>query len=368
MPEVTSVRALLVCSLVLAWAGCGSSSSGSPTDAGATDAGVTDAGITDAGVTDAGAMDAGVTDAGATDAGVTDAGSIDGSVCEPKPVVIPPSEIGTLFAACPTTICATGGHCVPTAQAGGQSGYLAPCDQAGTTVCAPDEFIETLGPSLPPTCASVGGLEGRCLSKCIPMISALGDYLPQDTCSDSEVCAPCYDPRTGMDTTACDLSCDMPHDPPLTFPTCGDGLGECVPTMFIPMSFQSELPVDTCSLANTLCVPTKFVNDPSFVPPTCEAMLAGSGSGDGGVADAGAGADGGAGMDAGAGDAGASVDGGRAPGDLGPGVCLAKYLVVSYAGQTAADLLAQGPCDTGEVCAPCTDPLTGNPVSAPGCP
>ena len=46
------------------------------------------------------------------------------------------------------------------------------------------------------------------------------------------------------------------------------------------------------------------------------------------------------------------------------GVCLSKCL--SFGIQGIA--LAQGTCDGIHTCAPCTNPLTGKPTGAPGCP
>jgi hypothetical protein len=90
---------------------------------------------------------------------------------------------------------------------------LAPCVNADE-LCVPGPFIAAAGSFLVEECRSVGDTEGRCLSLCIPQVADQADFLPQTTCADTERCAPCYDPRTGEDTGACNQGCDTgPTEP-----------------------------------------------------------------------------------------------------------------------------------------------------------
>ena len=73
----------------------------------------------------------------------------------------------------------------------------------------PDTLIETGGNFILPTCTSVFGAEGRCLSTCVPQLADTADSLPQDICDENERCTPCFDPlQDGAPPTgACELSC-----------------------------------------------------------------------------------------------------------------------------------------------------------------
>lgn len=182
------------------------------------------------------------------------------------PSVLPP---------CPN-LC--GGHCVPNAQVPDPSflSQLEACD--ASSVCVPDTFIVKAGKLTPPTCKSVGGFEGRCLSTCLPAVSEQAAQLPKDTCGDGELCTPCYDPLTGDDTGACKVSCDKgPAGPAQTFQKCcPDGKGLCVPAGSIPPDQQDKLGNDTCpqDAGAQLCVPDPFLeaqqSGQPFFPQSCE--------------------------------------------------------------------------------------------------
>src|SRR6185295_6433086 len=118
----------------------------------------------------------------------------------PTPAIDP-----SILPAC--TTCGDG-HCVPNAQIPDASllSQLGKCDD--TSSCVPDVFIETNGKFVAPTCKSVSGVEGRCLSRCLPEVASQAAQLPQDICADTEACVPCYDPLEGTDTGACKISCD----------------------------------------------------------------------------------------------------------------------------------------------------------------
>jgi hypothetical protein len=218
-----------------------------------------------------------------------------------------------------------GAHCldkslVPMAE----QSQLAAC--GSTTLCVPDSFIESGGNFIPPTCASLVGAEGRCLDEMIPQVAAQASQLPQSSCQPFERCVPCYSPLDGTDTGACKLSCDPgPKDPPKLFANCCSSQARCIPTSEIPMSEQSNLGADTCKDPGTLCVPSEMLKMP-FTPEMC------SGQNLFGAYD---------------------------------GVCLSKCLKFSFIQQLGID---HGTCsDPNHDCAPCTNPLTGQPTGAPGC-
>ncbi|MBW2455013.1 MAG: hypothetical protein JRI68_10905 [Deltaproteobacteria bacterium] len=187
-----------------------------------------------------------------------------------------PLDVSTL-PACPD--CATGGaHCLPTGLVPGEFiDQLANCDP--DTKCVPDKFIETTGLFIAKSCNSVAGVEGRCLSPCIPQIAEQANMLPQDICEPYEVCAPCYDPTTGEDTSACSLSCDPgPVNPPEVLPKCCDGVGTCVPPEIVDNvkpGQSAQLGEDTCPqhAGKLVCSPDVFVNDPNWQPQTCQTSL-----------------------------------------------------------------------------------------------
>jgi hypothetical protein len=252
--------------------------------------------------------------AGGQDAGTGDAAASQSPECTSNGgVSIDPSALPE----CPESVCETGGRCVPDQfLPPGSSELLGPCDDTNT--CVPDKFVEAGGEVEPEHCRSIGDAEGRCISKCVPQVSAQADFLPQDVCEDDELCAPCFDPRTGEDTSACTLACDMPTEDPVTFATCCEGIGTCVPDTSVPEGFRDQLPVDDCEEPDTLCAPDKFVEDLSYSPPTCTPMI----------------------------DLDIELD--------EDGVCLAKC--VAEHGSPLAAALEQSSCDAGEVCVPCTDP------------
>src|SRR5262249_46610156 len=87
-----------------------------------------------------------------------------------------------------------GAHCAPNSLVPqGQQSLFASCDNdAG--ICAPDPIIATGDNFVPSTCTSIAGVEGRCLSTCLPFVAAQAAVLPTAGCAAGEACAPCYDP------------------------------------------------------------------------------------------------------------------------------------------------------------------------------
>lgn len=216
-----------------------------------------------------------------------------------------------------------GGHCLEAGLIPDElQAQLASC--GGTALCVPDEFIESAGNSVPDTCESVAGAEGRCLSTCLPAVAEQADLLP--SCGEDHVCVPCYDPFDGTDTGACALTCDPgPTEPPVTLPECCAGEGTCVPAELVEADQVEALGQDVCPPNEGLvCAPNALIDD-TFVALPCEALLIGL--------------------------------------IFGPayeqGVCLPDCLA-------AVDnpLLAQEGCPNAHTCAPCLDPTTGQPSGA----
>jgi hypothetical protein len=232
----------------------------------------------------------------------------------------------------PSTLpaCGTDGHahCLSTALVPpAMASKLAACP---TGLCVPDVFIAAGGNYIPASCDSVDGAEGRCLDLVLPDVASQAATLPQSTCQTWEKCVPCYSPLDGGDTGACRLSCDPgPQKPKVTLTDCcvkdKKPEGKCVPTMSIPSAEQKQLGTDDCKKDVELCVPTEMLQ-PTFKPPACTAnnFLVGEYT----------------------------------------GVCLSKCLKFGIQGLA----ISGGNCDDLHECAPCTNPLTGKPTGAPGCP
>jgi hypothetical protein len=266
----------------------------------------------------------------------------DGGCVHQGPPVLDPASL-------PACSC-SGAHCVPNSLVPSAStSLLANCDTSNK--CVPDNFIVSGGNFIAATCVSVNGSEGRCLSKCLPAVQAKAAQLPQSTCTADELCSPCYDPVSGANTGACNLSCDPgPQKPPSTLGKCCGNNGTCVPSASVPDSQKSQLGVGDCAGGDAgtdagggyLCVPTELIS-------------AGGGTADGGASDGGAS------------DGGASDGGGGfiAPTcrslDNAEGRCLSTCLP-SIGAQASS--LPQSTCSADHLCAPCYDPITGADTGA----
>jgi hypothetical protein len=202
--------------------------------------------------------------------------------------------------------------------------------------CTPGDYIATGGQFQFKKCTSLQGLEGRCISTCIPQVYNQANYLPQADCAPSELCAPCFDPRlpAGQDETpACKQSCDPgpdPNAPKPKFTACGNGAGLCVPQSLVPAVFQYVVPKDTCTEAGFVCAPLEKAKDIHYNFPACEPQNATVAS--------------------------------AQPGPNGQkGGCVPKYLIDDYAvpGVPAipAGFVNQDACAPGFLCAPCNNPL-----------
>jgi hypothetical protein len=246
----------------------------------------------------------------------------------------PPVFDPTAFAACSSPTCG-GAHCVPAAIVPlAEQSLLAACTGG---LCAPDPIIATAGEFVPKACVSIAGVEGRCLSTCLPSVAeAVG--LPHAGCAAGEQCMPCFDP-TGSDpnapTGACSFACDAPTKPPTILtcpwtgppvfdptafaacssPTCGGA--HCVPAAIVPLAEQSLLAACT----GGFCAPDPIIaTGNNYIPPSCVAFA----------------------------------------GTPAEGRCLSSCLP----GIAAQPSLEQSICGTGDKCAPCTNPYTGASTGA----
>ncbi|MEK6607128.1 MAG: hypothetical protein AABZ30_05640 [Myxococcota bacterium] len=230
--------------------------------------------------------------------------------------------------------CCEGASCVPGSLVPPEeSAALSECDAGEESGwCIPDLFIETGGIFTLPTCVSIGGLEGRCISMCLPDVGAQSETLPQATCAATERCAPCCDPLSGDETGLCSLACDVGPEASCAEKAfdlcCDDSSGHCIPTELIPDDGEEGLRSsgDTWACPEaTLCVPD-VLQEPDFAGEPC-----------------------------------------TEPGIFGfgayMGVCLPSCLEFGIGGL----LLGQADCPAEWTCVPCNDPLTGDPTGAPGC-
>lgn len=212
------------------------------------------------------------------------------------------------------------------------------------SLCTPIDYIATTGSFLLKKCTSLLGLEGRCASKCIPLVYQQSGYLQRDTCGADELCAPCLDPRYPAgdpkeDTQACHVACDPgpTQTNPAKFDSCGAGGGLCVPKSLVPAEYQAILPVDTCTQADYVCAPTKKAQDINYLFPKCDPSNS--------IFDT-------------------TPDG---PGGQ-KGACVPHYLVDDTP-NVPAGIIVQDTCAAGELCAPCNNPISTPPNQPTGaCP
>lgn len=251
----------------------------------------------------------------------------------------PPIIDPAVFPACAPS-CA-GAHCVPASLVPmADQSQLAACPGG---FCAPDSITSSAGKSVPQTCTSIAGAEGRCLSTCLPAIAAQAALLPKGGCPSGEACAPCFNPvavNPALPTGACTLGCDKPAQPPTlltcpwngppvvdpaALPACdGGGCGgaHCIPAAQVPAAVQSQLA--PCNGNTGFCAPDPIISTGNnFVPASCDPF----------------------------------------PGAGVPGRCLSTCLPAVQA-KAAAGTLVQSTCAAAERCVPCNDPFDGTPTGA----
>lgn len=197
------------------------------------------------------------------------------------------------------------------------------CSADASALCVPVDWLGRDGPRAD-SCHTLGNLEGRCLPTLLPEVAEQSDRLQQESCRSAHLCVPCYDPQTGEDSRACRIGKDEPKEQPRTFATCAQGKGQCLPkrnlSRVLADADLKRLGQDSCATeSEALCVPEKWT-----------------------------------------GPSGARVDHCRLAGEL-EGRCLPSFLP-AVAGQAAR--LQQRGCETGDLCVPCFDPLTGESSGA----
>lgn len=171
----------------------------------------------------------------------------------------------------PPLDCSSNMACVDKALVGDQASKLKPCSKG---VCAPLKSVIRAGNYVPKTCKSLNGAEGRCANVGIPAIAEQKALLPKADCDDDERCAPCFDPRTGEDTSSCrQATCDAPKEKPKPFASCcGDG-GRCVPKSAVGTAADDgTLGPDSCTGDTPVCAPNPLVG----VSPPRKCSLVGS--------------------------------------------------------------------------------------------
>ncbi|MDJ0762483.1 MAG: hypothetical protein QNJ97_05785 [Myxococcota bacterium] len=150
------------------------------------------------------------------------------------------------------------------------------CPENQGLLCVPDDFIET--GFIPTTCHGVLGAEGRCVPECLPEMAKNKDLLYQDICPEKYLCAPCYDPFSGDLTGLCEMGEDTgPTEPAVTFDTCCNGGGSCIPAGLISENELDHLGPDTCEGDEALlCAPDDFFEE-DFVLDMCRSTLGAEG-------------------------------------------------------------------------------------------
>jgi hypothetical protein len=241
-----------------------------------------------------------------------------------------------IFPSCASSTCSNA-HCLPASLVpAAQQALLQKCSGGG--YCTPDPIIASANHFVPPTCTSIAGAEGRCISTCLPSIEQVAAILPKAGCAAGTVCAPCYNPTAAdptAQTGACQLGCDAPTKPPViltcpwptpppvidptTMPGCGCTGAHCLPAIAVPASSQSNL--NTCSdpsFGAGFCTPDEIIaTGGNIKPPGCAPFA--------GVTNS------------------------------TQGRCLSDCLKTIQANPT----LEQSSCASNDKCAPCWDPFSG---------
>jgi hypothetical protein len=186
-------------------------------------------------------------------------------------------------------------------------------------------------------------LEGRCLPKCFVEGNPQAGQLKQDGCATADfVCAPCYNPIDGSLTGACSQNPkgDAPKEAAKVFKACGrvgdaggPELGLCIPKAVITASGDTRASIlkqHECA-STDLCVPSLIAQNTKSCFVHCTIT-----------------------------DATVSSVAGK------EGACVPAFVAFDAAPQ-AISLLTKETCQTGEVCAPCNNPLGTPPGPSGAC-
>ncbi|MEY4576916.1 MAG: hypothetical protein RL701_1619, partial [Pseudomonadota bacterium] len=170
----------------------------------------------------------------------------------------------------------------------------------------------------PTACRALGINEGRCLPSCLPDVAKRAGELTRETCADTYLCVPCFDPRTLDNTHACDVGDDAAQERPGGFSECCGGIGWCVPDKLVKSEDLSRL--DTCAGSpGQVCAPEAWVTSQAFIPASC-----------------------------------------TAPGEIAAR-CLPECLPDVA---KRRDKLTEADCPDQHLCVPCFDPVTGDDTGA----
>jgi hypothetical protein len=186
--------------------------------------------------------------------------------------------------------------------------------------CVPKAYVASEA-TPPAQCTSWKFAEGRCLPACLPQVAKDAERLDRDSCADGHLCVPCYDPITGQDSGACRLNGDPgPQSEPKRFTPCCGGRSVCVPEPAVVAKDRSRFAQGDCTEQGYLCVPTGMAQDPNgFIPPSCTSWNG-------------------------------------AEGRCHP-ACLPEVVA-------QAPRIAQESCESGYLCVPCFDQITGEDTEA----
>ena len=230
-----------------------------------------------------------------------------------------PSQAPVVFGTC----CGELGRCVPNAWIEADDRpQLSRLECSSTEeLCVPEPLARDERAQVQHCTVAGTRAEGRCLPACLPPVAARATQLAADGCEAGQLCTPCFDPLDGDGTGACELGGDRgATQPPVTFASCAGGVGKCVPSTLVEASDQPRLARESCADADALCVPTALARDPLFKFASCNTNAADS-----------------------------------------EGRCLPAFLPEVAA---RAKQLSQDSCRSGQLCAPCYDPLTGEATAA----
>jgi hypothetical protein len=291
---------------------------------------------------------------GGTAAGTGGAGT--GGVPLPEPYVCStraPTDPGVTGAS-GDGCCGGVGKCADPATLTGDSAKSYGHDTCGPALkCAPPAPT-----SAPATCTTkVGtsvpdGLEGRCVPKCFLLGNPLAGLLDDGgTCPAAQSCAPCFNPVDGKSTGACNTGTDAPVKPaPAPYVACpaGNDTGQekggglCVPESVVNKLSDKANPLynpaipgllqDNCATGEK-CVPALKAANPGYCSVHCTTS-----------------------------DTLRSIN----KDQFGPGACTPQYVIWDTNGSSGVQIVSgtgTTACGTGELCAPCANPLTGGSPS-----
>lgn len=148
-----------------------------------------------------------------------------------------------------------------------QRGMLAVCNGG---YCVPDEFIRTANNYLAPTCRPFAGMgEGRCLSRCVPMVASQAGDARAGHLRGGPALRPVLRPAHGDEHLR--LQPDLrpgPAGAAVPLPGVLRGRARCVPSTAVPAAQRESLAAMGCAAG--FRAPNENL-DPSYRPVPCRA-------------------------------------------------------------------------------------------------